>query len=195
MPLVSDLEKKAVLTLVNISPVMEVAQPLPPNIIPVAGLHIKNPNRLPADIESFMNASSKGTVLIAFGSNVRSDFMPIQKRNLIIQVLRELPDYHFVWKYESDLPASEIPKNVLIRRWLPQSDILAHANVKAFFSHSGQLSTQEAIWRGVPLLCMPFAFDQHQVSATERNGYSIHFCFCSSTECIQGEATRHCGNS
>lgn len=163
-PAARDLEHRAILALVNMSPIMETTQPLPPNVIPVAGLHIKDANRLPADIESFINASRKGAVLIAFGTNIRSEFMSIKKRNCIMQALRELSDYHFLWKFESDLPASEVPENVLIRRWLPQSDILAHANVKAFLSHSGQLSTQEAIWRGVPLLCMPFVFDQNQVN-------------------------------
>lgn len=160
----SDLEHRAILALVNISPVMEIAQPLSPNIIPVAGLHIKDANPLPADIESFVNASRKGAVLIAFGTNIQSEFMPISKRNIIFQALRELPDYHFIWKLENELPSSEVPKNLLMRRWLPQSDLLAHANVKAIFSHSGLLSTQEALVRGVPILCMPFAYDQHQVN-------------------------------
>lgn len=164
IPSPSDLEQRAILTFVNIHPVIDVAQPLPPNIIPVAGLHIKGVKRLPADIESFVNSSRKGAVLVSFGTNMRSDLMSIEKRNTIVQAMRELPGYHFVWKFESDLPASEIPSNVLIRPWLPQSDLLAHSKVKAFFTHSGLLSTQEAIWRGVPLLCMPFGLDQRQVN-------------------------------
>lgn len=168
-PSVGELQCRAILALVNIHPCFETAQPLPPNVIPVAGLHIKKANRLPADIESFINTARKGAVLVSFGTNYRSDRMPIDRRNIIIEALREFPDYHFVWKFESDVSATELPRNVLIRRWLPQSDILAHANVKAFFTHSGQLSTQEAIWRGVPLLCMPFGFDQHQVNCFASN--------------------------
>lgn len=164
-PPARDLERRAILALVNTSPFMETAQPLPPNVIPVAGLHIREANRLPADIESFINASRSGAVLISFGTNIRSEIMSIEKRNCILQALRELPDFNFLWKFGTGLPATEVPKNVLTRQWLPQSDILAHANVKAFFSHSGQLSTQEALWRGVPLLCMPFKFDQFQVNA------------------------------
>lgn len=37
----------------------------------------------------------------------------------------------------------------------------AHPNVAVFFTHSGLLSTQEAVHNGVPLLGMPFALDQH----------------------------------
>lgn len=158
----SDLEQRAVLIFVNVHPAMCIAQPLPPNLIPVAGLHIKDANRLPSDIESFVNSARKGAVLISFGTNMRRDLMSIEKLNAIIQALRELPDYHFVWKF--DLPATEVPPNVLIRPWLPQSDLLANSNVKAFFTHSGLLSTQEAVWWGVPLLCMPFGLDQFQVN-------------------------------
>lgn len=168
-----ELEQRTILVFVNIHTVLDVAQPLAPNVIPVGGLHIKDVKPLPIDIESFVNASRKGTVLVSFGTNTRSDLLPSEKRTSIIQAMRELPDYHFVWKYESDMPAADIPKNVLIRSWLPQSDLLGHAHLKAFFTHSGLLSTQEAIWRGVPLLCMPFAFDQHQVNAWHGTAHRI----------------------
>lgn len=37
---------------------------------------------------------------------------------------------------------------------------LEHPNVKVFMTHSGLLGSQEAIHYGVPMLCLPFAFDQ-----------------------------------
>lgn len=166
-PTPKELEAKAILTLINIDPVIDGPQPLPPNVIPVAGLHIKPPKPLPSDIESFMNASRNGVILVSFGTNFRSELMALDKRNIIIEVMREMTDYHFLWKYEGDLPASTIPPNVLIRKWLPQSDILANENLKLFFTHSGKLSTQEATWRGIPMLCMLFALDQNQVNMDE----------------------------
>lgn len=162
-PHLAQLEQSAVLALVNVNAAMDYAQPLPPNVIPVAGLHIKNPNRLPADIELFINGSRSGSILFSLGSNFRSDSMNVHTQNAFIESFRQLPDYHFLWKFESEISASQLPRNVIARRWLPQSDILAHQKTKLFFTHAGLLSTQEAIWRGVPMLGMPFVFDQHMV--------------------------------
>lgn len=110
-----------------------------------------------------MNSSTDGVVLFSLGSNFRSDFMPIEKQQMFIEVFRQLPNYHFLWKFESKISAALLPKNVQIRSWLPLSDALAHSDTKLIIFHGGLLTSQEALWRGVPMIIMPFALDQHQV--------------------------------
>lgn len=88
---------------------------------------------------------------------------------MFIAAFRKFPDYNFLWKYESNLEI-ELPTNVMLSPWLNQNDILADSHIKAFISHGGLLSTQEAAWYGIPVIGIPFFVDQAKVKV-------VFFCF------------------
>uniref|UniRef100_A0A8D8D8F3 UDP-glucuronosyltransferase 2B15 n=1 Tax=Culex pipiens TaxID=7175 RepID=A0A8D8D8F3_CULPI len=159
MPYLADLEQRTQLMLVNTNPALDALEPLPPNVIAIGGAHIKDPEPLPADLEKFIASSRDGAVLFSLGSNVRSDQIGEERQRMFIEAFRQMPQYHFLWKFESKLNL-DLPPNVIIRKWMPQNSILAHSRTKAFITHSGGLSTQEASWFGVPLIGMPFFMDQ-----------------------------------
>lgn len=66
----------------------------------------------------------------------------------------------------------------MIRKWLPQNDILAHKNVVLFISHGGMFGHFEAIARGKPLLMIPFFGDQSRNAIRASNaGYARYLNF------------------
>lgn len=75
-------------------------------------------------------------MLFSLGTNVQSSLMDVEKQKMLLDAFEQFPNYNFIWKFE-DPTDLELPKNVIIRPWLPQSDILAHPKLKAFFTHSG----------------------------------------------------------
>ncbi|XP_054744909.1 UDP-glycosyltransferase UGT5-like [Anastrepha obliqua] len=152
-------------------------RPLVPNAIEVAGMHINNErNKLPADMETFINASPNGAIYFSLGSNVKSAFLPKQKLAALINAFAKLP-VNVLWKFEkTDLP--DKPKNVYISKWFPQSDILAHPNVKLFVTHGGMHSLIEMVHHGKPFVGMPVFYDQHlNIARAEAKGLGVKLNF------------------
>jgi glucuronosyltransferase len=60
---------------------------------------------------------------------------------------------------------------------------LAHPNVKVFITHGGRLSTQEAVYHGVPVLAVAVFFDQHMnARRAEEMGVGVRLDFISVTK-------------
>lgn len=118
-------------------------------------------------MQNFIKSGKRGTVLMSLGTNMRSNMLGKDILTSIIKTFAELPDYNFIWKFESephDLPVA-LSKNVFIAKFLPQNDILAQPSVKAFITHSGLLSTHESLWYGKPMIAIPFFADQVRTAA------------------------------
>lgn len=111
------------------------------------------------ELQKYLDDAVEGVIYFSFGSNIKSSNLDAVKRSIIRNTLAMLP-YKILWKFEHEnMP--EKPENVMISKWLPQQDILGHPNIKLFITQGGLQSLEEAILNKVPLLAIPFMFDQY----------------------------------
>jgi len=86
-----------------------------------------------------------------------------------------------LWKFEKHF--QNLPANVKANEWLPQTDVLAHPNIRAFVTHGGRLSTIEAIHYGVPIIGIPFFSDQeYNIADSVNKGYGVKVDFTTLTQ-------------
>ncbi|EDV93632.1 UDP-glucosyltransferase 2 [Drosophila grimshawi] len=149
------------------------ARPYMPNMIEVGGLHISHkPKPLPADINQFIESSPDGVIYFSLGTNIKSKDLPVETKDTLLKVFSGLKQ-RVLWKFEDDQLPNK-PDNVLISKWFPQPDILAHPKVKLFITHGGLLSTIESIYFGKPVLGLPVFFDQFMnVKHAARKGFGL----------------------
>ncbi|XP_069190581.1 UDP-glycosyltransferase UGT5 isoform X2 [Procambarus clarkii] len=160
LPPLLDLERNMSLALMNTHFSIGIPLPLLPSQVEVGGMHCRPARPLPQELESWISgAGAAGVIYFNLGTVARGTHLPVQYRDLLIQVFRRLPQ-RVLWKYEEEL--ENLPDNMMIRKWLPQQDILAHHNVKVFITHCGLLGLQEAIYHATPLLALPIFVDQHR---------------------------------
>ena len=115
------------LSLSNSHAVTHDPQPLLENVVHVGGLHIKETKPLPKDLQSFMDAAPQGVVLVSFGSSLTPSSMSADTKQEFIEAFRELK-LPVIWKWDEEI--KDLPPNVLLSKWLPQQDILAHPKLK-----------------------------------------------------------------
>lgn len=74
-------------------------------------------------IKQFLDNSPEGVILFSLGSNIRSDSLSDSKKEILLEAFSRLP-YKILWKWDSEnLPKN--PENVMVSKWLPQSDVLS----------------------------------------------------------------------
>ncbi|NP_001243980.1 UDP-glycosyltransferase UGT39B1 precursor [Bombyx mori] len=159
VPTLLEMQKNASLILINGHFSFDTPAAYLPNIIEIGGVHLsKSDTKLPADLQNILDEAKHGVIYINFGSNVRSAELPLEKRNVFLNVIKKLKQT-VVWKWEDD--SLDKMDNLVVRKWLPQKEILSHPNIKVFISHGGLIGTQEAIFHGVPIIGVPIYADQY----------------------------------
>ncbi|ULT86594.1 hypothetical protein L3Y34_006357 [Caenorhabditis briggsae] len=161
-----DLIKQSPIYITNSNPYLDFAVPTTATIVHVGGItmdlkQMKHVGKLPEEYVPILN-ERESTVLISFGSVIRSFQMPDNFKAGLIKMFQSLPDVTFIWKYEKDDVElkNKLPKNVHLKKWVPQPALLADKRVKVFVTHGGLGSTMEVAYSGKPALMIPIFGDQ-----------------------------------
>lgn len=172
------------LVLMNSHISLDGPQPLLSGIIEVGGLQIpKTANPLPDDIKNFLDNATEGVVYFSFGTNLEASYMAPEKRAAIVNTLNNIKE-KVLWKWDHPESAKNVkPGKFFTGKWLPQSDILAHPNVKLFITHGGLLGTTEAVYHAVPVVGVPIFGDQQpNVQHVVFKGFGVRVDYSNLTE-------------
>ncbi|CAA7026724.1 unnamed protein product [Microthlaspi erraticum] len=115
------------------------------------------------------NQEDKSVIYVSFGSGVTINESELLE---IAWGLRN-SDQSFLWvvrvgsvhgkKWIEAIPEEMIGglnEKGRIVKWAPQQDVLKHRAIGGFLTHNGWNSTVESVSEGVPMICLPFFWDQ-----------------------------------
>lgn len=173
IPDLRDLADNSSLIFVNQHFSIAGPRPLPTNVVEVGGIHIKQSRKsLPDDLQQLLDNAEHGVIYVSWGSIINSQGMPLSKKQEIVDAFKRLPQT-ILWKWQND-SLTATAKNIHIRSWLPQIDILCHPNVKVFMSHGGMMGTSEGVYCQKPTIVTPIFGDQYlNAAALEHRGMGI----------------------
>uniref|UniRef100_A0A8C2L9Q2 UDP-glucuronosyltransferase n=1 Tax=Cricetulus griseus TaxID=10029 RepID=A0A8C2L9Q2_CRIGR len=137
--------------------VLDFPKPVMPNMVFIGGINCQQRKPLSKEFEAYVNASGEhGIVIFSLGSMVSE--IPEKKALEIAEALGRIPQT-VLWRYTGPKP-SNLAKNTILVKWLPQNDLLGHPKTRAFITHSGSHGIYEGICNGIPMVMMPLFGDQ-----------------------------------
>ncbi|KAM5269094.1 UDP-glucuronosyltransferase 1A7-like isoform 3-T3 [Hipposideros larvatus] len=152
-----DLFSQASIWLLRTDFVLDYPKPVMPNMIFIGGINCHPGKPLSKEFEGYINASGKhGIVVFSLGSMVSE--IPEKRAMEIADALGKIPQT-VLWRY-TGAPPSNLAKNTILVKWLPQNDLLGHPKTRAFITHSGSHGIYEGICNGVPMVMLPLFGDQ-----------------------------------
>uniref|UniRef100_A0A1I7SZL3 glucuronosyltransferase n=1 Tax=Caenorhabditis tropicalis TaxID=1561998 RepID=A0A1I7SZL3_9PELO len=159
--------------------IIDFSAPTLPNLVNIGGLGVDDDTtEMSSQFETEMQKGEKGVILFSMGTIANTSRIDKSVMESFLGIVRKFPDYHFLIRADKyDKNTKDKAKgisNVLVSDWLPQPAILHHPRLRTFITHAGYNSLVEAARAGVPLITIPFMFDQNLNSrAIEKKGWGI----------------------
>lgn len=114
-----------------------------------------------SELRAWLEADERPVLLICFGSMLKGAPVLAEICQKIMQETVDRTKHRtlYVGWNPMEFGGSD-EKDVRYEQWIPQTAVLAHPRVKAFVSHCGATSVNEAIYHKVPIIALPFFHDQ-----------------------------------
>ncbi|CAD5228235.1 unnamed protein product [Bursaphelenchus xylophilus] len=158
LPPPEDLVRNAALFIQNTNEFVDLPKVLSSKQVLVGGIGNGKVKKLESPIQDIIDLSQEGIVYFSFGSLADNTKMPQNVRKAFVDAFAEFPEYQFIWKFDDILMYNV--SNVHTFSWVDQVSILNHPKTKAFITHCGLNSLNEAAFAGVPMLSIPLFGDQ-----------------------------------
>uniref|UniRef100_A0A914MXD3 UDP-glucuronosyltransferase n=1 Tax=Meloidogyne incognita TaxID=6306 RepID=A0A914MXD3_MELIC len=145
---------------------LDFPRPLPTFILNLGSLASKQQklNKLILDPEIeyiYSKKESKGVVIFSMGTVSNTTNMPLRMTKSFLNAFGRIPEYDFLWKTEqTEIEGIGGFKNVHLRRWINQKELIKHPKTRLLFAHGGYSSFLEAAKAGIPILLVPLFADQ-----------------------------------
>uniref|UniRef100_A0AC34R1B3 Glucuronosyltransferase n=1 Tax=Panagrolaimus sp. JU765 TaxID=591449 RepID=A0AC34R1B3_9BILA len=101
-----------------------------------------------------------GTIVLAFGSNVKWSLAPKNILKAFFGAFEELKDYRIVFSYNGK--PRQVPKHIKLSPWMQQKEILNHPKTKLLIGHSG-LKSEFFVYLGYAELLNKYHMTKHDV--------------------------------
>lgn len=179
-PRLKDLVKNISFILQNTHESIFYPQPALSNFQEIGGFHVSPViNPLPTDVEEFVRQSDD-FIYFSLGGNVDFCEFPEDKQKAILKVFEKTEQRVLL---KAKVKCNKKYKNILIKEWFPQNDILANPKIKMFITHGGLQSYHEAVFHAVPMIGIPFYGDQiHNIASAVHKSIAVHLDYGDITE-------------
>ncbi|CCD65106.1 Putative UDP-glucuronosyltransferase ugt-48 [Caenorhabditis elegans] len=177
-PCVEFLAKTSDLIFVSTDELLEIQAPTLSNVVHIGGLGLSSEGGgLDEKFVKIME-KGKGVILFSLGTIANTTNLPPTIMENLMKITQKFKDYEFIIKVDKfdrrSFDLAEGLSNVLVVDWVPQTAVLAHPRLKAFITHAGYNSLMESAYAGVPVILIPFMFDQPRNGrSVERKGWGI----------------------
>ncbi|XP_072049032.1 UDP-glucuronosyltransferase 2B18-like [Amphiura filiformis] len=151
---------QAELYFMNADFTLDFPRPLMTNTIPVGGILTGPAKPLDTELDSFVWGSEDGIIIFSLGSY--ASIVKQDMADMFARAFARLPQ-RVIWKQRGKKP-SVIPPNVKMMEWIPQNDLLGHPKTRLIVYHCGVNGAYEAIYHGIPVICLPVFHDQSDVA-------------------------------